>query len=174
MFPVRRESNRPHWQLHTSRQASIQNRCAFPALQPCSPVLDIKPRMTSKTHYNDAHACMPVCIDPWRRSYHNYANSPGRTAILTVWPMNLARRFCRTRLHSASELLPTSTDWQSGLAPTQVSAWLPALNFMTSAPVAASSANTMQSAPTLYTSPLLPAPAAYAREATPLQDHHRQ
>ena len=88
---------------------------------------------------------------------------------VTVWPMNLAWRFCRTTLHSASELLATSTDWQSGAAPIQDSAWLPALNLITSAPVAASSAQTMQSAPTLYSRPLLPAPAAYAREATPLQ-----
>lgn len=87
--------------------------------------------------------------------------------------MNLARRFCLATLHSASELLATSTDWQSGAAPIQDSGWLPALKRMTSAPVAPSRAHNVQSAPTLYTRPLLPAPAAYASEATPLQQHHR-
>lgn len=53
---------------------------------------------------------------------------------LTVWPMNLAMRFCRATLHSASEALATSSDCASGAAPVHASAWLPALKRTTCEP----------------------------------------
>ena len=49
-----------------------------------------------------------------RNEYATDAPIPAGSA-LTEWPMNFATRFCSATFHSARELLPTSTDWQSAV-----------------------------------------------------------